>query len=121
MSKEPIEKIREGLYIKKSFDGYRVVYPYKNDDGTINWFSILTGGNWWKLVKLLFLLAIILGVSFSYAHDTKNCREMISNPCKIFPSVESYNHYCSSYLYNTELEEKIFSLFNSSGGEKING
>ncbi len=85
-----VEKIREGLYIKKSFDGYRVVHPMKNDDGSTNWFNILTGGNWWSLLKTLFLLFIIFAVSLSYLHDTKACRELISDPCEFLPAITDF-------------------------------
>jgi hypothetical protein len=89
-----IEKIREGVYIQKSFGRYKVVYPINNDNGTPNWFNILTGGTWGKLLTTLFVIAIILGVTFSYMHDTKTCREMVSNPCKVFTNLDTYKHYC---------------------------
>lgn len=85
-----IEKIRDGLYVKKSFDGYRVVYPTKNDDGTINWFNVLTGGTWWKLVKLLFVFLIIAAMIWSYARDTSTCRELISHPCNLLPNITAF-------------------------------
>jgi hypothetical protein len=93
MVKNEIEKIRDGLYVKKSFGKYRVVYPIKNDDGTTNWFNILIGGTWGKFITVLFVIAIILGVTFSYMHDTKTCREMVSNPCKMFPNLDTYRYY----------------------------
>jgi len=85
-----VEKIREGLYIKKSFDGYRVVHPIKNDDGTFNWFNILTGGNYWMLVKFLIILFLILAMTWSYAHDTKACRELMENPCELLPNITDF-------------------------------
>ena len=84
--KPKIEKIRDGLYVKKSFDGYRVVYPYKNDDGTINWKNLLLGGNWWNLLKTIFILLFIFGFTWSYLHDIRVCKELsdriIKNPCE---------------------------------------
>jgi len=74
-----VEKIRDGLYVKKSFDGYRIIYPFTNDDGTKNWFNILTGGNYWKLVKLLLIMLLIAGVTWSYMRDTRTCRELLGN------------------------------------------
>jgi len=111
---EGIEKIREGLYIKKSFDGYRVVYPWKNDDGTSNWFNILVGGTWWSLIKVSILVFIILAVSWSYAHDTKSCRELINDPCKFLPTINSYcsqdtNNLKEGILYD-ESEQSPFVL-----------
>ena len=44
----------DGSYLKKDeLFGYRVIYPYKNPDGTIHWFNLLTGGSWAKLIVTL--------------------------------------------------------------------
>ena len=97
----PIEKIREGLYVKKSFDGYRVVYPYRNEDGSLNLFNILTGGNYWKLVKVGIILLLILGMSWAYARDTEACRDLISNPCKYYSNISLY---CTQDYYKIQLD-----------------
>jgi hypothetical protein len=85
-----IEKIREGLYVKKSFDGYRVVYPIKTEDGKVNWFNLFTGGNYWKLIKTIIILLLILGISYSYYRDTKVCMELIENPCPHFFEISEF-------------------------------
>jgi len=78
---ENVEKIREGLYIKHSkFFGSRVIYPIKNDDGSINWFNILTGGSYGKLLILLIILFLIFFMTYSYMRDVKLCREILINP-----------------------------------------
>jgi len=71
-----VEKIRDGLYVKNSFDGYRVVYPFKNDDGTWNWFNFITGGNYWKLIKVGLILLMLLGLSWSYMRDVGVCIDL---------------------------------------------
>jgi hypothetical protein len=71
-----VEKIREGLYIKKSFDGYRVIHPIKREDGTINWFNLFTGGSYWNWVKLAIILIIIYFMTWSYLRDIRVCREL---------------------------------------------
>ena len=87
------EKIREGLYVKKSFDGYRVVYPVKKDiDATpepltpawfknINWFNLVTGGNWWKVIKVAFLVFVILFSVWAYRRDTEFCQNLEQDIC----------------------------------------
>ena len=97
-----IEKIREGLYIKKSFDGYRVVYPILNDDypilnddrsinwknliRSINWKNLILGGGGWKFIKVMLIVALILFVTWSYNRDNKILIETINyaimNPCE---------------------------------------
>lgn len=71
-----IEKIREGLYVKKSFDGYRVIYPARNDDGSMNWFNLLTGGSYWNIIKVSIVVLMLLGLSWSYARDIRVYREI---------------------------------------------
>ena len=110
MSK-PTEKIREGLYLKKSFDGYRVVHPIRNTDGSLNWFNILTGGNWWKVAKLILILLLVLGMSWSYLRDTKQCRDLIENPCPHLPDISAF---C------LQQEENSFSEFIDLGGVGMN-
>jgi len=109
-----IEKIRDGLYVKESFDGYRVVYPYKNDDGSTNWFNIFTGGNYWKLAKLAFILFVILGVSWSYRVDTKNCREFINNPCRFLPNI-------TAFCTETPIQDWMINLTFKEGREGEEG
>lgn len=79
-----VEKIREGLYVKKGFDGYRIIHPWKNEDGTINYKNLLCHGSYWNLLKLGFILFILLGLSYGYYHDVKVYKEayeeMIQNP-----------------------------------------
>jgi hypothetical protein len=102
----------EKVFLKHSFDGWRVVYPFKNEDGTINWFNLCTGGSWWSILKTLFLLFIILGVSWSYAHDTKQCRELVNNPCDYYVKI---TEFCTDQDTNNPL-----SGLNLSGFEEVN-
>lgn len=37
MTKQPIEKIRDDLFVRKGKLGYSIVYPLKNEDGSMNW------------------------------------------------------------------------------------
>ena len=66
------------IYLKKGFFGkYRIVYPYKNPDGSFNWFNFITGGSYENLIYALIVSAIILGLIFSYVHDLNFCKELI--------------------------------------------
>ena len=80
-----IEKIREGLYIKSDRFGTRVVYPIKNEDGTTNWFNVLTGGSWGKLSMTLLIVAIVLLSVWSYNHDVAMYKDVAKNPCEYCP------------------------------------
>lgn len=81
--KMKIEKIRDDLYIKKGWDGYRVAYPNKIDlskpfqKGNINWKNVV--GHWSYWVKcILFLIALYFFVQM-YLADTKQCRDYVQN------------------------------------------
>ena len=79
-----IEKIRDDLYVKKGWDGYRVVYPIKKDldrpfsfKDNINWKNFLGQWHFW-LKSLLFLIALYFFVQM-YLADTEQCREFVDN------------------------------------------
>ena len=72
----------DGSYLKKDeLFGYRVIYPYKNPDGTIHWFNLLTGGSWAKFVVTLLIVALIIFSVWAYKTDVSTCYEVIENPC----------------------------------------
>lgn len=93
-----IEKIRDDLYIKKGWDGYRVVYPNRKDlnkpfnfKDNCNWKNILFGGHWsWSLKLLLFLIALYFFVQM-YLHDTALCREYVKEYEQKFNDTFSLN------------------------------
>ena len=61
----------EKVYLRKSFDGWRVVHPIKNEDGSYNWFNILTGGSWWRIIFTAIIVLIILGVFYEYSSNLR--------------------------------------------------
>jgi len=86
----------EKVFLKKDFMGWRVVEPWKNEDGSINWFNLLVGGK-----KNLFILLFIMIITFLFY---VGINEMISNykiiaeePCK----------YCLSCFDNNNPLTKI--------------
>jgi len=50
----------EKVYLKKDWFGWRVVEPWKNEDGSINYFNLLLGGK-----RNLFILFVILIIALS--------------------------------------------------------
>lgn len=78
----------EEVALKKSFDGWRVVFPTKDADGTRNWKHTLIGGSYWNILKLLAILGIVLFMLWSYNRDIKEC-STIANAC-----IEEPCHWC---------------------------
>jgi len=103
----PIEKIRDNLYIRKGWDGYRVVHPTKKDLtkpfslNNINWKNFLVGGHWSYPLKLLFVLIVLYLFVQMYLADTKTCREFVENfeteYLKYFDTPTSIKNYSRSY------------------------
>jgi len=54
---------------------YRLVFPIKNRDGSINWFNLLTGGSWGRLIITLLICAALVASVFIYKHDVSSLVE----------------------------------------------
>jgi len=77
----------ESVYLKKDFTGWRTVYPITNKDGSFNWFNFITGGSYGKLMITIAIVLIILGLCWSYYHDTSLCMEILANGTNVFEGV----------------------------------
>lgn len=111
MKKEnPIEKIRireDDVYMKKSFDGWRVVYPFKNEDGTLNWKTIFLGGNFGTFIKMLVICIIIILFIYFYFTNFQSCAATVK---------EHIASICNGYQSgNLNVVDNIFNLTISNG------
>lgn len=77
----------EKIYLKKGLFGYRLVYPIKNEDGTINWINLIFGGKV-NIIPLLSQTLILLFLIFAYLKDINAARDILENTFD----------YCSKYL-----------------------
>ena len=61
MDFKKIEVEGDTVYLKKGLfgKGYRVVTPYKNEDGSINWFNALVG----SYDNLAFIIGVVLFIT----------------------------------------------------------
>ncbi len=108
---EEIEKIREGLYIKKSLGEYTVVYPIRNEDKSINWRNLLIGGSWKSFIETLIIFFLILFSGYSYMHDTKECFKVLKNPCDYCNSIIQTKYTgleLGGFNYSLPLENQSF-------------
>jgi len=67
--------------LKKDWFGYRIVYPIKNLDGTINWWNLLVGGKR-NAFRLLIYSAIILLIYFGVNELISSYKLIAANPCE---------------------------------------
>jgi len=83
-----IAEIKDGVEVHHNkFWGYRIVHPLKNTDGKINYFNLITGGSWGRFFTVVIIVVLILIMSWSYAHDTKACRDLIENICDYYVNI----------------------------------
>jgi hypothetical protein len=91
----------EQVYLKKSFDGWRVVHPIRNEDGSLNWVNLIFGGRS-NLIKLMFLVLILSLFFFGVNELLEAYKEVARNPC----------NFCKDCLNNEA--SKINKLLNIS-------
>lgn len=94
---------KEVFAMRRSFDGWRVVYPMKNQDGTYNWKNIVLGGSWGNMFKWLGILLLILLFFYVYDHDTKVCRETMKDfgaNCLLYTQMQNQNITTDTNDYN---------------------
>ena len=70
--------VNEKVFLKKSSNNYRVVYPIKNEDGSISWMNLITGGGWKNLIVIGVVVLVILGFLFEYSSNVKMLQEEIA-------------------------------------------
>lgn len=94
---------KETFALRRSFDGWRVVYPMKNADGTTNWKNIILGGSWGNMLRWLMILALILLFFYVYNNDTSVCRETLSNigeVCQQYNTQQKYLANPTNFTFN---------------------
>lgn len=80
MGTEKIKEVIVGedkIYMRKSFDGWRIVYPIKNPDGSWNMTNLILGGSIWKFLKFLMIFLFLIGAIYVYHLDTQTCTETL--------------------------------------------
>ncbi len=58
---------------------YRLVFPIRNQDGSLNWFNLLTGGSWGNLIIVFAIVLFMVGLVFAYKHDIALLVECCNN------------------------------------------
>lgn len=109
----------DSFFVKKGVEGnYRVVFPWKNEDGTINWKNTISGGNWFNLLKIAFLILIILGALFEYSQNVKILLDCFSNDIKLEMCKKSFGgeNLTVTINYGGELKD---GKINIGGGNPL--
>ena len=69
----------DDVYLKKSLGYWGVVYPLKKDDGSWNWFNIITGGDLTKFFFMILMFILLLLAINEYSSNIKYCQSLINN------------------------------------------
>ena len=91
--KKKINKISvegENIHLKKGRFGWSVVHPIKNEDGSINWFNLLTGGSWLRFGIMVFVVLIILGAIYEYTSNINTLLSCFNDPVALEVCKESF-------------------------------
>lgn len=68
----------EKVYLRKGFNGWKVIHPIKNDDGSTNWKNLICGGSWWNLIIMIVFVLVAIGFFFEYHSNLKHCADIMS-------------------------------------------
>ena len=94
---EPIDLgNNETIHLKKTYFGYRIVHPIKNQDGTTNWINLLIGG-WGNFWTLMFIMLVLLSFLYGVKQMMASCNNMAEHP-------EQYFDCSFTYPINTSLK-----------------
>ena len=81
----------EEVFLKKSkLFGWGVVYPFKNENESNNWFNILTGGTWSKLIVLVIIILMICGFFYNTANNINALLDCFRVPGMLDKCIEAY-------------------------------
>ncbi len=70
-------KSGEKVSLRKGFLGWSVVHPIKNSDGSINWKNLISGGNWYKLLIIGFIVVILILAVYEHFMVVETARECL--------------------------------------------
>ena len=71
----------EKVYLKKDWSGWRVVEPYKDENGKINWKQFIFGTRK-TLITLIIYLLIAVMLYFGIKQLIAGYQDIALNPCK---------------------------------------
>ena len=82
-----VEYNNEKIHLKKGFTGWKVVYPIKNEDGSINWKHLITGGSWFNLLFVIIIVVLILLCVSEYSKAVTMANECLNQSKILIPNM----------------------------------
>ena len=84
---------KENVYLRKGqMFGWRVVHPIKNEDGSINWFNLFTGGSWWNWIIISIVVLMMLGIFYEYNLNIQYFMDCFKSPQQLENCMNVYGY-----------------------------
>jgi hypothetical protein len=101
--RQTVEVNGEKVHLKKDFLGWKVIHPYKNEDGKINWGNLIFGGKA-NTVSLIIYVIVLSMIYFGVKDMMNSCNEFASHPCDYVCCPSCKNVSMMDYLNNETME-----------------
>lgn len=93
----------ERFAVRRGWDGWRVIYPSKKEDGSICWKNVI--GSWQRWIKSIIFLLLLLAAFSIYNHDTSICREYVANHSAYFDNMTAAQEEREAAQQNISLDD----------------
>lgn len=103
--KKDIWKIDEKHHLKKERNSYRVIYPIKDSNGKFIWKNFLIGGRWSNLFFLIFVLTLVIYLSWGHKADINAFEKYIKENCVRVSPYSKVNEYLSIPSLQVDVDE----------------
>lgn len=68
----------EIINIHKGKFGWKVVYPIRNKDNSINYKNLIAGGNWFNLILIIVFVILAIGSIIEYSNAINTANECLT-------------------------------------------
>jgi hypothetical protein len=79
------------VFISQNGTDFRIIHPLRNEDGSWNWFNILTGGSWTNVIIVAVAVFIICGLLWEYSSNINLLKDCFRVPGMLDKCIEAYS------------------------------
>ena len=93
-----VEIDNKEVFISQRGESFKVIKPFKNSDGTINWFNVLTGGSWGNLIMVGIVILILIGLLNEYSSNLNLLLDCFRVPGRLQICMEVFGNQSSTLI-----------------------
>ncbi len=103
-------KLKEGQYLQKVKDKYRVIYPIKKDitkkfkKGNIDWKNFILGDVTQTVIMTILIISLMV-VVIDYKSTVERCEDLVKDPCGYCAKINSPIYLPSNSFNKLNLTE----------------